>query len=178
MFSEAIYILVFIVLLWAVYIYNRLVVDKNRVLVAWSDIDVQLKRRHDLVPKLVETVRQYADYESATLQLVTELRQQGEKVDNVGVISDMENHLGVAIRRLIALAESYPDLKASQAFLDLQYNLTDVENYIQYARCYYNGAVRNLNIRVQSFPAMLVARLFGFVPAQFFNIDDTQPGMT
>ncbi|MEX2353175.1 MAG: LemA family protein [Gammaproteobacteria bacterium] len=171
MIPEIIYIIIFFFLLWMVYIYNRLVIDRNRVLTAWSDIDVQLKRRHDLIPKLVDAVRQYTDFESATMQAVTALRNRSESLDNVAGISEVEQKLGDNIRRLLAVAEDYPDLKASQSFLDLQYNLTDVENHIQYARRYYNGAVRNLNIRIESFPDMLVARLFNFMPAQFFDID-------
>jgi LemA protein len=174
MFPEIIYMLVLVLLVWMVYIYNKLVIDRNRVLTGWSDIDVQLKRRHDLIPNLAKVVKQYAGYEAATLQAVTELRSQVEKLNDVADISTMEIRLGDNIRKLLAVSESYPDLKADQSFLDLQYNLTDVENHIQYARRYYNGAVRNLNIRVQSFPDMLVARLFGFSPAQFFNFAETR----
>lgn len=174
MFPEIIYILLFILLIWVVIIYNRLVIDKNRVLTAWSDIDVQLKRRHDLIPKLVDAVKQYAEYESATMQAVTELRSQGDTMGKVADISAVETRLGNNIKKLIAVAEAYPELKANQSFLDLQYNLTEVENQLQYARRYYNGAVRNLNVRVESFPDMLLARFFGFVPAQFFDFDEVK----
>jgi len=174
MFPEIVYVLIFTLLVWVVFIYNKLVIDKNRVLTAWSDIDVQLKRRHDLVPKLVDAVKQYAEYESATLQAVTELRTQSEQQKGVADKGKVEHRLGDKLRSLVALAENYPELKANQSFLDLQYNLTDVENHIQYARRYYNGAVRNLNVRIESFPDMLIARFFRFVPAQFFDFDEMQ----
>jgi LemA protein len=174
MYSEILYVFIFALLIWIVIIYNRLVIDKNRVLTAWSDIDVQLKRRHDLIPKLVDTVKQYAGYESASLYAITELRAQSERINAVADVGRVEKELGGRLRNLMALAENYPELKASQSFLDLQYNLTDLENHIQFARRYYNGAVRNLNIRIESFPDMLVARIFGFAPAQFFDFDDGQ----
>jgi len=157
---------------WAIVIYNLLVRDKNRVLTAWSDIDVQLKRRHDLIPKLVEAVKHYADYESATLTHITELRQQSEAVANIARKGEVEQELAGVVNRLLAIAEDYPDLKASESYLDLQRNLTDVEQELQYARRYYNGAVRNLNIRIESFPDMLVARLFGYRQAQFFQYEN------
>lgn len=166
------YLIPIAVLAWTVVIYNRLVVDYNRVLTAWSDIDVQLKRRHDLVPKLVEAVRQYAGHEMATLNAVTTLRTHAT-APSAGVAETGVNErlLGERLQRLVVLAEAYPDLKANQSFLDLQYNLTEIENQLQYARRYYNGAVRNLNVRVGSFPDMLVAKVFGFIPAQFFDFD-------
>ncbi len=159
-------------LVWGVFIYNRLVGDKNRVLSAWSDIDVQLKRRHDLIPKLVDAVRHYAAYESATLTEVTELRTRSRQSDSIAEIGGVESQLAGRVRDLVALAEDYPDLKADDAFLTLQKDLTDVENTIQYARRYYNGAVRMLNTRIDSFPDTLVARMFRFIKADYFEIDD------
>lgn len=159
--------------LWGIVIYNLLVRDKNRVLAAWSDIDVQLKRRHDLIPKLVDAVRQYASYESATISAITELRNHSQSLTDVAEKGEVEIKLGDQLHRLIAIAEDYPDLKASSSFLDLQKNLSDVEEHIQYARRYYNGAVRNLNIRIDSFPDMFIARLFRFRPAQFFDYDES-----
>ncbi len=159
--------------LWAIIIYNLLVRDKNRVLAAWSDIDVQLKRRHDLIPKLVDAVKQYASYESSTLHALTELRTQSLSLSDIAKKSEVESQLGDKLHNLIAIAEDYPDLKASRSFLDLQKNLTDVEQHIQFARRYYNGAVRNLNIRIDSFPDMFIARWFRFRPAQFFDFDET-----
>jgi len=156
------------VLVGTIFIYNRLVRDRNRVLAAWSDIDVQLKRRHDLLPKLVEAVKQYAAYEQATLAAVVELRGRAVTATEVKARGDLERELGAGIQRLLAIAESYPDLKANQNFLDLQRNISEVENHIQYARRFYNGAVRNLNIRIDSFPDLLVARVFGYRHAEFF----------
>jgi LemA protein len=158
-------------IVWGITIYNKLIRDRNRVLAAWSDIDVQLKRRHDLIPKLVETVKQYAAYERATVTAITELRSRSEQLQNVSDIGAVEAQIGSRLSALIAIAEDYPDLKANQSFLDLQENLTDVENHLQYARRYYNGAVRNLNIRIDSFPDIIVAGLFGFKAAQFFQYD-------
>ncbi len=159
-------------LAWGVLMYNRLVGDKNRVLSAWSDIDVQLKRRHDLIPKLVDAVRHYAAYESATLTEVTELRTRSRQSDSIAEIGGVESQLAGRVRHLVALAEDYPDLKADDAFLTLQKDLTDVENTIQYARRYYNGAVRMLNTRIDSFPDTLVAGMFRFIKADYFEIDD------
>ena len=160
------------VLVWGIFIYNRLVGDKNRVLSAWSDIDVQLKRRHDLIPKLVDAVKGYAAYESATLAEVTELRSRSEQSGNIAEIGGVETQLAGRVRHLVALAEDYPDLKADDAFLALQKDLADVENTIQYARRYYNGAVRMLNTRIDSFPDTLVARMFRFISADYFELDD------
>ncbi len=165
-----------IVFIWLIVIYNSLIRDKNRVLTAWSDIDVQLKRRHDLIPKLVEAVRQYAEYESATMHAVTELRKASELSEDVTEISQYERALGEKVRHIYALAENYPDLKASDSYLNLQNNLTDVEETIQYARRYYNGCVNDLNVRIDSFPDMIVARLFGFSRASFFDFDDHGEG--
>jgi len=159
-------------LAWGIFIYNRLVGDKNRVLSSWSDIDVQLKRRHDLIPKLVDAVKGYAAYESAVLTEVTELRNRSEQSGNVAEIGGVETQIAGRVRNLVALAEDYPDLKADDAFLALQKDLTDVENTIQYARRYYNGAVRMLNTRIDTFPDTLVARAFGFISADYFELDD------
>jgi LemA protein len=167
-------ILVFFVaaVAWLVIIYNLFVRDKNRVLAAWSDIDVQLKRRHDLIPKLIDAVKQYAAYESSTLSAITVLRSESADASGIEKKGQIERELSTKLHQLIALAENYPDLKANQSFLDLQKNLTDVENHIQYARRYYNGAVRNLNIRVDSFPDLFIARTFRFIPAEFFDFDE------
>lgn len=158
-------------LLWAIFIYNRLVRDKNRVLAAWSDIDVQLKRRHDLLPKLVDAVKQYAGYEQATLTRIVELRNRAAAATLVGQRGSLEVELGLDIHRLLALAEAYPDLNANRNFLDLQQNITEVENHIQYARRYYNGAVRNINTRIDSFPDLLIARVLGYRHAEYFALE-------
>ena len=154
--------------IWAIFIYNRLVRDRGRVLAAWSDIDVQLKRRHDLLPKLVEAVRQYAAYEQATLTTVIELRERATASAQAGERGELEMALGTGIQRLLALAEAYPELKANQNFLDLQRNISEVEDHIQYARRYYNGAVRILNTRIDTFPDLLIARPFGYRYAEYF----------
>lgn len=168
-------ILVFAVIcliIWALVIYNLLVRDRIRVLTAWSDIDVQLKRRYDLIPKLVEAVKQYTAYEAAALRAVTEMRASGELMSAVTDRGNLESQLGSKLQQLIALAEDYPELKANQSFLDLQYKLTEVENHIQYARRYYNGCVRNLNVRIESLPDMFVARACNFLQAEFFELED------
>jgi LemA protein len=157
---------------WAAFLFNRLVRLRNRARAGWSDIDVQLKRRHDLIPRLVETVGQYARYERATLAAVTELRARSERAARVGEIGQAETALESQLGRLFALAEQYPDLKASDRFMDLQQNLVDVENNIQFARRYYNGAVRDLNTRIQSFPDLVIAGLFGFREAEYFQLDN------
>lgn len=157
--------------LWAVAVYNLLVRDRNRVDAAWSDIDVQLKRRHDLIPKLVEAVKQYAAYEQATLTAVTALREEAMRTSDLPRLAATEDRIGDGVKRLVAIAEDYPDLKADDGFLELQASISDVEDHIQYARRYYNGAVRNLNTRIDSFPDGLLARWFRFLPADYFDAD-------
>lgn len=155
----------------AIWIYNRLVKDRNQVRNAWSDIDVQLVRRHDLVPQLVSAVKAYADYEKATLTAVTELRARSEAASHLPEKAALEDVLADGLHRLIALAEDYPDLKADQNFRQLQASLTETEDYLQYARRFYNGSVRILNTRIDSFPHMLVARTLNFHAAEFFEAD-------
>ena len=128
-----------------VVIYNRLIRGRNRVSKAWSDIDVQLQRRHDLIPKLVTAVDQYAQYERATLEAVTELRAEAMQTTDVGAKGKLEEKLSAGLERLIAIAENYPDLKANENFLNLQNELVETENYLQFARRYYNGSVRDYN---------------------------------
>ncbi len=158
-------------LIWAVYSYNRLVRDKNRVWAAWSDIGVQLKRRSDLIPKLVEAVQAYAGYERSVLEEVTRLRTDSEAELNPGAKADLESELTGQIKGLMAVAEAYPDLKANSQYLHLLHQLTEVENHIQFARRYYNGSVQNLNVRIDSFPDMLIAGLFRFKRAVFFELE-------
>ncbi len=164
--------IVAVILLWGIVIFNLLVRDKNRVLAAWSDIDVQLKRRHDLIPKLVDAVRQYAAFEKATLEGVTALRTRAEQIQDVRELGKVESEISSDVRKLIAVAEQYPDLKANLSFLDLQRNITDAENHIQMARRYYNGSVRNLNTRIDSFPDMIIARLFAFKHRELFEMEE------
>jgi len=152
-----------------VLLYNRLVRSRNRVDTAWSDIDVQLQRRHDLIPNLVKAVDQYASYERATLEAVTELRAEAAGVTDVGARGEAEEALSAGVQRLIALAESYPDLKANENFLNLQKELAETENYLQFARRYYNGSVRDFNTMTETVPSNLIANLFGFEARSFFQ---------
>ena len=154
--------------IWAVVLYNRLVRDRQRVKTAWSDIDVQLKRRYDLIPKLVAAVEQYASYERATLETLIELRSRTGQVDDVSEKGVVESQIGSGLCSLMALVESYPELKADQSFLQLQSELTEVENHIQYARRFYNGSVRNLNTRIETFPDLIIARMFSYQMQPFF----------
>jgi LemA protein len=153
-------------------IYNKLVRNKQMVAEGWSGIDVQLKRRNDLIPNLIETVKGYMGHEKGVLEKVTELRNQSLKAKGVGDQARVEGALGAALGNLFAVAENYPDLKASQNFLELQKNLAEIEDQIQLARRYYNGAARNLNILIASFPSNLVAGHFGFTPVEYFEIED------
>ena len=150
-------------------LYNRLVRSRNRVSTAWSDIDVQLQRRHDLVPQLVKAVDAYAKYEKATLEAVTELRAEAMRVADVNARGEAELALSDGVGRLLALAESYPDLKANENFLNLQRELVETEDYLQFARRYYNGSVRDYNTMTETVPSNFVARLFSFEPREFFQ---------
>ena len=152
-----------------VVLYNRLVRSRNRVSTAWSDIDVQLQRRHDLVPQLVKAVDAYAKYEKATLEAVTELRAEAMRVVDVDARGEAEQALSEGVSRLLALAESYPDLKANENFLKLQTQLVETENYLQFARRYYNGSVRDYNTMTETVPSNLVAAMFHFEPREFFQ---------
>ena len=167
-----VWLFVVVIIVWVIVIYNRLVRDRQRVLTAWSDIDVQLKRRYDLIPKLVAAVEQYASYERSTLETLIELRSRTGQVSDVGERGAIESQIGGGLRSLTALVEAYPELKADQSFLQLQSELTEVENHIQYARRFYNGSVRNLNTRIDSFPDLLLARVFKFIPKPFFELED------
>lgn len=159
-------------IVWAVFLFNRLVRDRNRVRAAWSDIDVQLTRRHDLVPRLVEAVKAYASHERATLAAVTELRNQSTAARRLADKAGFEEQLEAGVHKLILLAEAYPDLKANQNFLELQAELVEIEDHLQYARRFYNGAVRILNTRIETVPDVAVARLLRFQPAEFFATDN------
>lgn len=162
----------------SVWIYNQLVKDRNQVSAAWSDIDVQLKRRHELVPRLVSCVKAYADYEKATLTAVTELRKQSISTSQLPKKAAIEEAMAAGLQQLVVLAEDYPDLKADENFRQLQSELTDTEDQIQYSRRFYNGAVRQFNTRIQSFPHLLIARPLGFKAADFFEIDEVNERRT
>jgi LemA protein len=162
------------VAIYAAVVFNRLVRARQMTNEAWSGIDVQLKRRSDLVPNLVDSVKAYAAHERTVLQEVTELRAAARSLpdDDVARRARAETALSGALGRLFALAENYPDLKASGNFLALQQELSALEDELQMARRYYNGAVRNLNTLVQSFPSNLVAGLFGFSERAYFELAD------
>jgi LemA protein len=156
-------------LAWAVFAFNRLVRLRNQMRAGWSDIDVQLMRRHDLVPNLVEAVRAYASHEKTAFERVTALRTEAMSANSPSRLAAIEAQLEHDVGRLLVLKEAYPELKASENFLQLQHDLVDVEDHLQYARRFYNGAVRALNDGVQRFPDVLVARGFGFKEAEFFE---------
>ena len=157
-----------------VYIYNALVKLNVQSENAWSDIDVQLKRRYDLIPNVVETVKGYAAHEKQTYEAVVNARSRAVSVQNAGPAerSEAEGALTSALRGLFALAEAYPQLRAAQNFAELQTTLAEIENAIQNARRYYNAVVRDLNTRIQQFPSNLVAGMFGFRNREFFQIAD------
>jgi len=162
--------LVLLVLAWAIVAFNLLVRDRNRVAQSWSDVDVQLLRRHDLIPRLVEMVKGYAGYERAVLANLTELRSQ--TTASPAARTEVEKTVNSGVTRLVALAEAYPDLKASENFRDLHQKLVDTENQIQFARRYYNGAVNLYNNRIQRFPDLVIANSFGFRQAEFFDLEE------
>lgn len=175
---EAILIVgVVVALVWGIWVFNRLVADRNLVAQAFADIDVQLKRRADLIPQLVETVRAYAAHERQTLQAVTELRTRAAAAAEHAhwpdaARFDLEAALGASLKRLLLLQENYPLLRADQNFLDLSTKLVDVEDHLQYARRFYNGAVKQYLTRLQRFPDLLVGRAFAFREAAFFETED------
>ena len=160
--------------IWVVGLYNGLVRLRNGVKNAWSQIDVQLKRRYDLVPNLVETVKGYASHERETLEAVVQARQQAINIssDNVVDQAKAENMLSQTLRSLFALSESYPDLKANQNFLALQEELTSTENKISFSRQHYNDSAMTYNNKTEVFPSNLVANSFNFEPADFFEIEE------
>jgi LemA protein len=161
-----------VIILSGVLIYNGLVRKNNLVKEGWAGVETQLKRRADLIPNLVATVKGYAAHERATFEEVTENRARSLGTAGVAERAEAEQALTRSIGRLMAVAENYPELKASENFLSLQNDLSTVENDIQLARRYYNATVRDLNIAIQSFPANLVAGGFGFKPAEFFEIEN------
>jgi LemA protein len=156
----------------AVWLYNGVVRLRNQVRAAWSDIDVQLLRRHDLVPMLVDAVQAYATHERALLDSVAALRSKALATHGPAQLAGVEAQLEQSLSRVIALQEAYPALKASGNFLQLQRDLVDVEDHLQYARRFYNGAVRDYNDAIQRVPAVFVARATGFRAAEFFHADD------
>ncbi len=171
----AVYIIIGIVvllLLLFIFTYNGLVRLRNQVRNAWAQIDVQLKRRHDLIPNLVETVKGYMQYERATLEAVTNARNMAQKAigSGVGAQAKAESELSGVLSRLLAVVERYPDLKANQNFLALQEQLTSTENKISFSRQFYNDSVFSYNNKIQMFPSNMVASMTGFKPGEFFEV--------
>jgi len=167
---QIILIIVLVLIFWIIIIYNNLVRLRNRTKEAWADIDVQLIRRYTLIPNLVETVKGYASHEKGVLKEVTEARTKAMGAKNLREREEAENVLSGALKTLFAVAERYPNLKASTNFLELQRELRDTEDKIQAARRFYNGNVRDLNIKLESFPEKLVVSLFGFEKMEFFEL--------
>jgi LemA protein len=166
-----------LVIIWFILAYNRFITLINRTKEAWADIDVQLKRRYDLIPNLVNTVKGYAAHEKAVFEAVTEARTRAMSAEARGDVKDVaqsENMLAGALKSLFAVAEAYPDLKANQNFLELQRELSDTENKIQAARRFYNGNVRDLNTSIEVFPNNIVARTFNFQKMEFFELGEAE----
>lgn len=166
-----------VIVLWLIMAYNGFVRLVNRSKEAWADIDVQLRRRYDLIPNLVETVKGYASHERGVFESVTEARTRAlnaESKGDVKGVADAENVLSGALKTLFAVSENYPDLKASENFKELQLELSDTENKIQAARRFYNTVVRDLNTRIESFPYNLIVGLFGFKKRDFFEIQEQE----
>jgi len=155
-------------------IYNRLVALRQTCNQAWGDVDVQLKQRHDVIPNLVETVKGYATHETDTLENVIKARQAAIVAPNVKELAGAENMLSGALRQLFALSESYPDLKANQNFMQLQSELSDLENKIAAARRFFNNAVAEFNTAIEQFPAVLMASMFGFSKRDFFEVAEAE----
>jgi len=161
-----------VALIWAILIYNKFISLRAQGDASWSDIDVQLKRRYDLIPNLVEAVKGYASHEKETLDRVVKARQKGIEAATVHDQGTAESSLTAALRQLFALAEAYPDLKANINFLELKKQLSEIEDAIQGARRYYNAVVRDYNTKVDSFPDMAIARLFSFSTREYFELED------
>jgi len=152
--------------------YNRLARLRLLTANAWADIDVQLKRRHDLIPSLVAAVKGHAGYEKGTLESLVEARGRAVQARGPRAAGEAERALAGSVRQIFAVAEAYPDLRAAESYLSLQRGLTEIEDHIQNARRYYNAVVRDFNVTTQQFPSVLVARVFGFHPAEFFGLAD------
>lgn len=161
-----------VVILWAVMIFNRLITLRNRTDEAWSDIEVQMKRRYDLIPNLVATVKGYATHESSVFENVTKARSTAMQATSAGDHAKAENALSETVKSLFAVAEAYPQLQASENFLNLQHELSDAEDKIQAARRFYNGNVRDINTAMQTFPSNIVANMLSFKKRDFFDAPD------
>ena len=173
-----------LIIIFFIFLYNGLVKKRIRTEEAWGDIDVQLKRRYDLIPNLVEAVKGYVKHESETLRAVTEARTKAASVnidvskinpEQLTALSSAQSDLTGALTKLFAVAESYPDLKASQNFVELQRDLVDTENKIQAARRFYNTTIQTYNVAVDSFPSLIVAKMFNFIKKEFFELEENSP---
>ncbi len=163
-----------VIALWVVLAYNGLITLKNRTDEAWSDIDVQLKRRYDLIPNLMETVKGYAAHEAGTFEKVTQARSAAMNATGTADKAQAENMLSSTLKSIFALSEAYPELKANQNFLDLQQKLTDTEDKIQAARRFYNGNVRDFNTKLQVFPTNMIGNTIGFKSRDFFEVAEAE----
>ena len=159
---------------WFIWIYNQMVKRRNHVEDGWSGIDVQLKRRHNLIPNIVEAVKEYTAHEKEIMQTIAELRRMAKKSQdsNTGNTSKNEQLIGESLKSIMIMIEAYPDLKANQNFINLQNELSEIEDKIQLSRRYYNGAVRMYNTLIQSFPALFISHRFGFIEAEYFELED------
>lgn len=166
--------IIVVVALWLVSVFNGLIKFKNRTKEAWSDIDVQLKRRYDLIPNLVETAKGYAKHEQGTFEKVIKARNVAMQAQGAEAKGKAENMLTDTLKSIFALAEAYPDLKANQNFLKLQDELSDTENKIQASRRFYNGNVRDFNTKIEMFPTNMVAGILGFSKFEFFEAEETE----
>ena len=160
-----------------IWLFNRLIALRQLTREAWSGIDVQLKRRYDLIPSLTETVKGYAGYEKHLLENVTELRSRCLTVPGIAARGACEAELGNILKGMVAIAENYPDLKANRNFLELQKSLADTEDQLQFARRYYNGTVRDYNVATQGFPGLLIASIWNFGTVEFFELEASAEGL-
>lgn len=171
-------VIIAVIILLLIVLYNGLAQLRVRADSAWSDIDVQLKRRHDLIPNLVETVKGYASHEKGTFENIARYRSAAMSATSVDEKAQAEGQLTQALRGLLAVAENYPQLRASEQFTSLQNNLTDTENAIQNSRRYYNAVVRDLNTKIATFPSNIIAGMFSFQPRQFFQTETAEDRAT
>ncbi len=172
---QIILIVIGLIIIWTIFIYNRLITLKNRTQEAWADIDVQLRRRYDLIPNLIETVKGYASHEKTVFENVTKARTAAMGAEQSGdpkKMGETENMLSGTLKTLFAVSENYPQLRASENFIELQRELRDTEDKIQASRRFYNINTRNLNIKIESFPSNLIASIFKFQKREFFEIEE------
>jgi len=170
--TTIVFVVAGVIVLWFIAAYNMFVQLRNRVKEAWSDIEVQLKRRYDLIPNLVEAVKGYASHENEAFQKVTEARAKALGAQSIGEKEKADNMVTTALKSIFAIAEAYPQLRAVESFTKLQEELSDTENKIQAARRFYNGNVRDLNVRVEMFPSNIIANIFKFQKEEFFELEE------